>query len=86
MSTDNAFKIGLGSLALAFLGTCTSWIFLSRWGRRTIFVTGMTGMTCSLLLVGVCATVAAAGHEGALWGEVAMIFVSAHMTLSGERH
>ncbi|KAK0355240.1 hypothetical protein LTR91_021879 [Friedmanniomyces endolithicus] len=38
--------------AIAFVGTVLSWPLINRFGRRTIYLWGMTGIVISLLLVG----------------------------------
>jgi hypothetical protein len=39
--TDEAFNLGVGYIALGFLGTMVSWFVLARFGRRTLFNAGL---------------------------------------------
>lgn len=73
ISTDNAFTIAIGSTAMAFLGTCISWILLSYFGRRTLYAGGIAMASVSLLIVGICSTVGTGA--AAQWAQVAFILV-----------
>lgn len=48
-----SFNLGVGLLVLGFVGTCLSWPFITRYGRRTIYIYGLLILTFILLLVGV---------------------------------
>ncbi|OCF39724.1 MFS transporter, SP family, general alpha glucoside:H+ symporter [Kwoniella heveanensis CBS 569] len=52
LSTENSFKLGLGTTALAFVGTCASWITLTYFGRRTIYLSGLVVLTALLFVIG----------------------------------
>ncbi|KAK0812155.1 hypothetical protein LTR02_000855 [Friedmanniomyces endolithicus] len=52
LPTAQAFNMTLGLYAIAFVGTVLSWPLINRFGRRTIYLWGMTGIVISLLLVG----------------------------------
>ncbi|KAM0322679.1 hypothetical protein ACHAQA_009269 [Verticillium albo-atrum] len=73
ISTENAFTIAIGSTAMAFIGTCVSWILLSYFGRRTLYGTGIAMASCSLLIVGICS--AATTAPEAQWAQVAFVLV-----------
>ncbi|KAL2672668.1 hypothetical protein Neosp_013382 [[Neocosmospora] mangrovei] len=73
ISTDNAFKIAIGSTAMAFLGTCVSWIWLSYFGRRVLYTLGITLTSCCLIIVGICS--AASSTSGAQWAQVSFVLV-----------
>lgn len=73
VSTENSFTIAIGSTAMAFIGTCVSWILLAYFGRRTLYLGGMTMAAASLLIVGVCS--AATTAQSAVWAQVAFILV-----------
>ncbi|RSH76957.1 uncharacterized protein EHS24_003895 [Apiotrichum porosum] len=72
-NTANSFNLGLGVKALAFIGTCGSWVTMTFFGRRTIFLWGLGTMTLLLLLVGAVAF-PAANSQSAAWGQAALIF------------
>lgn len=44
-NTANSFNLGLGVKALAFIGTCGSWVTMTFFGRRTIFLWGLGTIT-----------------------------------------
>lgn len=69
MAPSNAYKINVGGTALAFTGTVLSWFLLSRFGRRTIYLTGITTLTVVLLVVGI--TAASSTAPPALWVQAA---------------
>ncbi|KAL2433720.1 Maltose permease MAL31 [Exophiala dermatitidis] len=52
MSPDDAYKLGLGGTAVAFVGTILSWFLMRVAGRRTIYIGGMTSMCICLLIIG----------------------------------
>lgn len=73
VSTENSFTIAIGSTAMAFIGTCVSWILLTYFGRRTLYLGGMTMAASSLLIVGICS--AATTAQSAVWAQVTFILV-----------
>lgn len=73
VSTENSFTIAIGSTAMAFIGTCISWILLAYFGRRTLYLGGMVMAASSLLIVGICS--AATTAQSAVWAQVAFILV-----------
>jgi SP family general alpha glucoside:H+ symporter-like MFS transporter len=73
IGTENAFSIAIASTAMAFLGTCFSWVLLSYFGRRTLYVSGIGLAGCALLIVGICSATSSA--PGSSWAQVAFILV-----------
>ncbi|RVX71676.1 hypothetical protein B0A52_03860 [Exophiala mesophila] len=73
VSTDNAFNIAIASTGMAFIGTCLSWLLLSRFGRRTLYLGGIAFITGALLIVGICS--AASTSAGAMWTQVSFVLV-----------
>jgi len=65
MAPSNAYKMNVGGTALAFLGTVLSWFLISRFGRRTIYLSGVGILTVVLIIVGIVA--ASSSHGPALW-------------------
>ena len=53
--TSASFKLSVGGLGLACLGTIIAWCFMNRIGRRTFYLWGMAMMTGLLLIVGILA-------------------------------
>ncbi|KAL1611326.1 hypothetical protein SLS59_000044 [Nothophoma quercina] len=50
LSSDAAYNLGLGQNALSFIGVLTSWALMHRFGRRTLYLWGLT-TTCFILLL-----------------------------------
>lgn len=73
MSVNNAYAVGVCSTALAFLGTCFSWVLVTYFGRRVIYLTGMTGMSLVLLIIGVLS--ASSTSTASLWAQASMCLV-----------
>ena len=61
ISAAQAYDIGLGGTGIAFVGTCISWFYISKWGRRPIFLTGFYVMIFCLYLIGILACIP---HQG----------------------
>ena len=70
LSPNDAFKLNLGTTAIAFLGTVLSWWLIAYVGRRTIYVGGQAITLVLLLLIGI---VSVSSHtSGALWAQSAL--------------
>ncbi|KAK9238970.1 putative MFS transporter [Lipomyces kononenkoae] len=52
LNSSDAFAMGVGNLALGFVGTCISWPLMSYFGRRTIYNWGMILLTIILFIIG----------------------------------
>ncbi|TXT07411.1 hypothetical protein VHUM_03131 [Vanrija humicola] len=74
LSTEHAFQLGLGTTAMAFVGTCSSWLTLTYFGRRTIYLFGLSVLCILLFLVG-ATSFPAETHSGARWGQAALIMI-----------
>lgn len=53
LSPSNAFSLGVGQSAMAFVGTVGSWFLMPHFGRRTLYLWGQILMFTILLTVGV---------------------------------
>lgn len=53
LNSSEVYKLNLGTTAIAFCGTVSSWFLLPHFGRRTIYITGYTILVCLLLLTGI---------------------------------
>ncbi|KAL1864177.1 hypothetical protein VTK73DRAFT_6088 [Phialemonium thermophilum] len=73
MSADDAYKLGLGGTAIAFLGTVLSWFLMKHFGRRTIYLGGLTGIVLYLFVIGVLTT--ARHNHGVEWAQSALTIV-----------
>ncbi|CAK7234453.1 hypothetical protein SCUCBS95973_008941 [Sporothrix curviconia] len=73
LSADNAYKLNLGTTAIAFVGTILSWWLIAFFGRRTIYVGGQAVTLVLLLLIGI---VSVSSHtSGALWAQAALCII-----------
>ena len=57
LSSSNAFSFNVGGLGIAALGTILSWGLLSRFGRRTLYLWGLGGLSLCLYIVGIMSAV-----------------------------
>lgn len=73
MTEDQAYSVGIGSTALAFVGTILSWFLLTFIGRRTIYTTGITALTTTMLLIGVIS--ATSNNQASLWAQATLCLV-----------
>lgn len=73
MSTDDAYKLAVVSPALAFIGTVTSWVLLSYFGRRSIYLSGIASMTTVLAVIGVVSVIS--NSVAAIWIQAVLCLV-----------
>ncbi|SPO03712.1 related to transporter (major facilitator superfamily) [Cephalotrichum gorgonifer] len=73
VDTKNSYSISIGSTAMAFIGTCISWILISYFGRRTLYASGIAALSCCLMIVGICS--AASTKAAAMWAQVSFVLV-----------
>ena len=52
LSPDDSYKLNLGGTGIAFCGTIASWFLMRRFGRRTLYLSGMGGMSLWLFIIG----------------------------------
>ncbi|EED15216.1 sugar transporter, putative [Talaromyces stipitatus ATCC 10500] len=67
LNNDDAYKLGLGETAIAFVGTLISWVLMRIAGRRTIYLWGMAGMCACLIIIGFLTL--AHGNAGIKWAQ-----------------
>ncbi|ETI24469.1 hypothetical protein G647_03838 [Cladophialophora carrionii CBS 160.54] len=53
LPTSASFNMGVGNTAIGFVATCCSWVFMSFFGRRTIYMYGVGVMAISLFIIGI---------------------------------
>ncbi|KAK5129219.1 hypothetical protein LTR08_003743 [Meristemomyces frigidus] len=73
LATASAFNLGVGLLAVGFVGTCLSWPLIATMGRRTIYNWGLVILTVLVLLVGILDVVPYTSHVS--WAQSAMMVV-----------
>lgn len=72
LETQDAFKMGLANTACAFVGTMLSWVLISRFGRRTIFVCGVLWLSLIHFIVGGLSFLK---NGGGKWAQAALLLV-----------
>lgn len=70
MSPTNAYKLGLGGTAIAFIGTVLSWFLMKGFGRRSMYLTGMGLMAVYLILIGFLTLVK--NNNNVVWAQSAL--------------
>ncbi|KAL2070027.1 hypothetical protein VTL71DRAFT_14707 [Oculimacula yallundae] len=50
---QKSFNMSVGYLALGWVCTCISWIFISKWGRRRIYNIGLAILAVIMFLIGI---------------------------------
>lgn len=74
LPTSISFKLSVGGLALAFVGTIISWYLLHTFGRRTLYLWGLGILVSTLLVVGFV-SVGAGDTVGSNYAQAAMMLV-----------
>ena len=74
MPADKSFEVGLAGTGLAFVGTLLSWLLLTYFGRRTIYLTGISILTPILFLIGIV-SVSTPGSAAGMWAQAALCMV-----------
>lgn len=75
MDTEDAYKLAVGSPALAFLGTVLSWLLLTYFGRRTIFLGGISTLAVLLFTIGMISATTSANNDSALWAQASLCLI-----------
>ncbi len=57
ISASASYAIGLAGTGIAFLGTIISWLYISKWGRRDIWLWGFYVLVAVLYTIGILACV-----------------------------
>jgi SP family general alpha glucoside:H+ symporter-like MFS transporter len=73
MSDSDAYKLGLGGTAIAFVGTVLSWFLMKQVGRRHIYLGGMSLIVIYLFLIGVLTT--AKHNTSVQWAQSALTII-----------
>ncbi|KAK8026018.1 maltose permease [Apiospora arundinis] len=74
LPTDKAFDMGIGFLAVGFVATIISWYLLTRFGRRAIYIHGLSALVVLQLLIGVLDCIPGR-PAGVAWAESSLMLV-----------
>ncbi|WRT65342.1 uncharacterized protein IL334_002285 [Kwoniella shivajii] len=72
LATSYAFDLSIAQYALGACGTLSSWFLMSRIGRRRLYLAGLFGMICLLLVIGGMGFISTS-NSGAQWAIGAML-------------
>ncbi|PMD17116.1 putative sugar transporter [Hyaloscypha hepaticicola] len=73
MSSTQAYKMNVGSTAMAFTGTVLSWWLITYCGRRTLYVWGQGTLFFLQMIIGILS--ATTSSKGSLWGQAALCII-----------
>lgn len=73
LEPTEAFNLNVGMTALGFVGTCTSFFLIPRFGRRTLYFGGLCTLTLLMLLIGFLGI--APNHPAIVNAEAALLIV-----------
>ena len=79
MDSSNADELNVGGTAIAFTGTVLSWLLLSRFGRRTLYLAGIFALTVDLLIIGIISV--SSMSTSALWARLHLLFSGSSTTV-----
>jgi SP family general alpha glucoside:H+ symporter-like MFS transporter len=74
LAPTNSFSMSLGQYGLGILGTLFSWVLMTHFGRRTLYVGGLMMLNVLLLVVGFT-SLAGDHNSGASWAIGSMLLV-----------
>ncbi|WWC59866.1 uncharacterized protein I303_102428 [Kwoniella dejecticola CBS 10117] len=72
LATTNAFNLSIAQYALGICGTLSSWFLMTRFGRRRLYLLGLFGMICFLVVIGGMGFISTS-NSGAQWAIGAML-------------
>ncbi|KAF3908014.1 hypothetical protein ABW21_db0200827 [Orbilia brochopaga] len=52
VAVDKSFDFTMGQYALGICGTLSSWVLMTRFGRRTLYLWGLVGLFVALMVIG----------------------------------
>ncbi|KAL6708197.1 hypothetical protein ACN47E_003381 [Coniothyrium glycines] len=84
LDPDTAYSLGLGQNALSFIGVIASWGLMHRFGRRTLYLWGLTFVSLMLFLIGVLGVIPQQ-DKGPIWatGGLMMLFMFVYTSCLG---
>jgi SP family general alpha glucoside:H+ symporter-like MFS transporter len=73
IDTSRSYQIAIGGTSISFVGTLMSWVLITHFGRRTLYLSGLVLDSLVLLLIGVLASVS---ESAAIkWAQAALCIV-----------
>lgn len=75
LPTTISFRMAVGGLGLASVGTVVSWFLMARFGRRTLYLAGLGGLGVVLFAVGFVSVGAGPDAAGANYAQAALMLL-----------
>ena len=76
ISQEVSYRFGLGSSVITVAANSVSFWMMNRYGRRTIYVVGMTVLMTGLIIIGSTAVAVDHHANGAMWAQACIQIVS----------
>jgi SP family general alpha glucoside:H+ symporter-like MFS transporter len=74
LSDTDSFSMSIGNYAMGAVGTALSWLLITWFGRRTIFIGGLMLMCLILFTMGFTA-LAPSSNDGAIWAQAVLLLI-----------
>ncbi|KAF5004852.1 hypothetical protein FDECE_8668 [Fusarium decemcellulare] len=74
MAVENSFNMSLGQYGIGLVGTIVAWFMMSRFGRRSLYLSGQLLTGIALLAIG-CTALAGRDNVAAQWGIGSLLLV-----------
>jgi SP family general alpha glucoside:H+ symporter-like MFS transporter len=74
LAQENAFNMALGQYGLGMFGTLFSWVLMTQFGRRTLYLGGLSTLFVTLLTIGFV-SLAGTHNTGASWATGSLLLV-----------
>ena len=74
LDVSNAFTMSMVQYALGAVGVFCAWLLMPRFGRRTLYLVGLSTMCCLLLIIGFCG-LASESNTSAQWAIGSMLLI-----------
>ncbi|KAF4626348.1 hypothetical protein G7Y89_g11809 [Cudoniella acicularis] len=76
LDTTQSFNMSVGFLAVGFVGTCLSWILISKYGRRRIYNIGLALLTIIMFIIGFLDIVPNyENRPGVIWAQCILMII-----------
>lgn len=74
LDPSNSFNLGVVQSSIGLIGCLVAWYTMARFGRRTLYLAGLSAIVVVLTVVG-CLGLAPASNKGASWAVGALIII-----------
>lgn len=74
LSVSYSFDMSMALYAVAIIGVFASWFFMTHWGRRTLYLSGLVSMCIILLIIGLVAVDDKSTNSGWVIGSLLLAY------------